>query len=62
MHIVAGQAIGSREHDTFKGRQGNPISQTVKTGTLEGGATLAVIAVDVPVSDMPLWLCGHIVV
>lgn len=61
MHRVAGQAIGGREHDTCKGRHGSPISQTVKTGTLEGGTTGAVIAVNVLLSHMPLGLCGDVV-
>jgi hypothetical protein len=54
MHIVASQAIGRDDHDAFNGRHCDAISEAVETGAFEGGTTIAVIAVDVLVGDMPV--------
>jgi hypothetical protein len=62
MDIMASQAIGSCEHHACKGRHGHSIAQTVEAGTLEGGAAITVIAVDVLGSDMPVGLRGDIIV
>lgn len=62
MHIGASQSIRSREQNTCKGRQGDSISETIETRTLEGGAAVAVIAVEVLVTSVPIGLGGDRVV
>ena len=54
MDIVAGQAIGSRHHNAFHGRQGGSIAEAIKPRTLEGGTAITVIAVDMLIGDMPV--------
>ena len=59
-HIVAGQPIGGREQDPLKGGQGGPIPQPIQAGTVELAPTIAVIAVDVVLGQMPIRLGRHI--
>jgi len=61
MDIVAGQAIGGRDHDACNGRQGGAISEAIKTRTLAGGTTLAVIAVNGLIGDRPVGLRRDVV-
>jgi hypothetical protein len=56
MDVIARQAIGRREDDTFKGGHCYPIAQPVEPGPLKGSATIAVITVDMLVSHMPVGL------
>jgi hypothetical protein len=59
MHIVASQAIRSRHQDQLKGGQGGAIPQPIQAGTIEPGPTIAVIAVDVFLGQVPLRLGYH---
>ena len=52
-HLVPGEAIGRRHQHTCQGGHRGPVSASVQTGTLEGGATIAVIALDGLVCTMP---------
>ena len=60
MHIVPCSAIGRRHQHTFTGGHRCPVAESVKTGTLERGATVAVIAIDVLVCNMPIRLERHV--
>jgi hypothetical protein len=60
MHIVAGQAIRSGHQDPFKGGQGGPIPQPIQARTVEPAPTIAVVAVEVFLGQMPLRLGRHI--
>jgi len=60
MYIVPCQAIGRSHQHAFKGRHRYPVSESIKTGTLEGGTAIAVIAIDVLVCNMPLRLERHV--
>jgi hypothetical protein len=56
MHIVASQPIRGGEYDTCKGCHGAAISETIETGALECGTAVAVITVNMLVTDMPIGL------
>jgi len=61
MDIVAGQAIGSRKHNAFNGRQGGSIAEAITPRTLEGGTAITVIAVAMFSGDMPVRLRRDVV-
>ena len=60
MHIVPCEAIGRSHQHAFKGGHRCPVSESVKTGTLERGAAVAVLAIDVLVCNMPIRLERHV--
>ena len=60
MPLVPGAAIGGSDQDAGKGGQRGPVSESVKTGTLERGATGAIIALEVLVGNMPSRLERHV--
>ena len=60
MHIVPCEALGRSQQHACKGGHRCPVSESVKTGTLERGATVAVIAIDVLVCNMPIRLERHV--
>ena len=59
MHIIAGQAIRSGQQDPLKDGQGGPIPQPIQAGTVELAPTIAVIAVDVFLGQVPIRLGHH---
>ena len=61
MHIVTRSAIGRSHQHACKGSHRRPISESIKTGALEGGATIAVITVDVLVGHIPIGVRRHVV-
>src|SRR5262245_41285624 len=61
MHIIAGQAIGGGDQDTFKGCHSSPVTEAVETGTVEDGPAIAVIAIDVLFGDIPLGMRCYVV-
>jgi hypothetical protein len=61
LHIVTRAAIGRRQQHACKGGQRRPISEALKTGALEGGATLAVITGDVLVGHRPIGARRHVI-
>ena len=56
MHRVTSQPIRGGEYDTCKGCRGDAVSETIETGALERGTTVAIITVDVLITDMPIGL------
>ena len=52
--IVAGQPIGGREQDPFKGGQGGTIPQPIQARTIQLGPTFTIVPVDVFLSHMPI--------
>jgi len=54
MHIVTRSAIGRSHQHACKGGHRRPISESIKTGALEGGAPRAVITGDVRVGHRPI--------
>ena len=58
LHIGAGQAIRSGHQDLCQDGQGGPIPQPIHARTVEPAPTIAVVAVDVFLGQMPLRL-GH---
>jgi hypothetical protein len=59
-HIVPCEASGRSHQHACKGGQRCPVSESVQTGTLERGATVAVSAIDVLVCNMPIRLERHV--
>src|SRR5262245_50642519 len=59
MDIVPGEAIRRRNQHACKGGHRCPLSESVKIGTLEGGAAVAVIAIDMLVCNMPSRVKGN---
>jgi hypothetical protein len=62
MHIVAGQAIRSGHQDPLTDGQGGTIPQPVQAGAVQLGPTIAVIAGDVFLGQMPIRLSRDILV
>jgi len=60
MHIVPCSAIGRSHQHACKGGHRCPVSESVKTGTLERGAAVAVIAINALVGNMPSRLERHV--
>jgi len=60
MHIVPCEAIGRSNQHACKSGHRCPVSESVKTGTRERGAAVAVIAIDVLVCNMPIRLERHV--
>src|SRR5580765_8472641 len=60
MHRVPCEAIGRSHQHACKGGHRCPVSESVKTGTLERGAAGAVIAINVCVCTMPIRLERHV--
>jgi hypothetical protein len=60
IHLVPGSAIGRSHQDAFQGGHCCPVSAAVKTGTLERGAAVAVIAIDGLVRNLPIRLERHV--
>ena len=58
MDIVASQAIRGCDQDAFNDCHGDAISQPVEPRSLESGAAVSVVAVDVLVGDMPIGVRG----
>jgi len=61
MHIVARSTIRGGDQHTGTGGHGSAISESIKTGALESGATRAVITVDVRVGDIPIGVRRHVI-
>jgi len=61
MHLVTREAIGRSHQHACKGGHRRPISESIKTGALEGGATIAVITVDVLVGHRPIGARRHVI-
>jgi len=61
MDIIAGQAIRGSDQDTFEGRHGGPIPETIEPGSVEGSPAIAVITIDVLFGDLPLGVCRRVV-
>src|SRR5215510_10990454 len=61
MDLVAGQAIGSRDHHAFNSGHGSTVAETIKARTLESGPAIAVIAVDMFFGDMPVRVCRDVI-
>ncbi len=61
MHIVTREAIGRSHQHACKGGHRRPISESIKTGALAGGATLAVITGDVLVGHLPIGARRHVI-
>jgi hypothetical protein len=59
MHIVARQTIRCREQDTCKGGHGGLVPEAIEPWAVELGPAIAVIALAVLLSDMPLGLRHH---
>ena len=59
LHIVPCEAIGRRNQHTFQGGHRCPVSESVQPGTLQRGATVAVIARDVLGCNRPIRLERH---
>ena len=53
-HIVPCSAIGRSHQYACKGGHRCPVSESVKTGTLERGVTVAIIAIEVLVGNRPI--------
>ena len=60
MHLVPCEASGRSPPHACKGSPRCPVSEAVKTGTLERGATGAVIALEVLVCHMPIRVERHV--
>jgi hypothetical protein len=60
MHIIADQAIRSGHQDPFKDGQGGPIPTLIQARPIQLGPTIAVVAVDVFLGQMPLRLGHHV--
>ena len=58
-HRVPCEASGRRHQPACKGGHRCPVSESVQTGTLERGAPVAVIAIEVLVGNMPIRLERH---
>jgi hypothetical protein len=61
MHIVACSTIWCGDQHTFKSGHGRPIPEAIETGAVELGPTIAVIAIDMLVGDVPIGVRRHIV-
>jgi hypothetical protein len=60
LHLVAGQAIRSGHEDPCKDGQGGPIPQPIQARPIPLGPTIAVVAVEVFLGQMPRRLGHHI--
>jgi len=59
MHIVASEAIRSRDHEAFKGGHGGSVPQPIEARTVALGPAIAVIAREMFLGQMPLRLASH---
>ena len=59
MPIVTRSTIGRSHQHACKGGQRRPVPESVKAGTLERGAAVAVIAIEGPVCNRPIRLERH---
>ena len=59
---VARSTIRGSDQHTGTGGHGRPVSESIETGTREGGAALAVITVDVLVGPIPIGVRRHVLV
>jgi hypothetical protein len=62
MDIVARSTIRGGAQPTGQGGHGRPVSESLETGTLEGGAAIAVITVDGLVGPIPIGGRRHVIV
>ena len=62
MDIVARSTIRGGDQHTGKGGHGRPVSESIETGALEGGAAIAVITVEVLVGHLPIGVRRHVLV
>jgi len=61
MHIVTRQAIRGSDQHTLHGGHGHAIPEAMPPGTLECGATLAVITVDVLIGHRPIGVRRNVI-
>jgi hypothetical protein len=61
MDIVARSTIRGGDQHICKGGHGSPISESIKTGALECGATIAVITVDVLIGHRPIGVRRNVI-
>jgi hypothetical protein len=54
MDIVAGQAVGGRDHHAFHSRQSRAIAEASKPRALQGGPAIAVIAGEMLLGNRPV--------
>jgi hypothetical protein len=59
MDIIAGQPVGGREQNPCKGGQGGAIPQPIQAWPIQRGPPIAIVAVDVCLSQRPLGLGRH---
>lgn len=61
LHIMARSTIRCGDQHTFHRGHGHPIPESIQTGTLERGAAIPVIAVNVLVGHRPIGVRHHVI-
>src|SRR5215467_16217613 len=61
MDVVAGQAIGGCDHHAGNSRHRGAIAEAIQPRALQGGPAMAIIAVDMLLGNMPVWVRRDVV-